>query len=499
MPSNVLLLVLGDPGRSPRMLYHSLSLLNLSHNVTILGYVGTPLIDGLLGVNDVRVEPVYLGWCRFKPFYYGVRLVSLLYQFGKEIMKLEGDVVIVQNPPSFPTLFLGVLCKMRGWEVLIDWHNLGYTMFPEERGWLRWGVRGLEREVGRRFGGFCVSEGMKRFLREEMDVNVEVLHDRPPSHFKPTGLIEKHELFKRLNLSSKFSTNLTSDQTLFTETINGVIKERKGRPRLIMSSTSWTPDEDFSILLKALEEIDGEIGREVLCIVTGKGPEKEYYVNKIKEMDLKEIDIMTVWLEASDYPILVGSADLGVCLHTSTSGIDLPMKVVDMFGGGVPVAAVGFECLDELVVDGKNGRVFKDWNELKGILKELLGKEGEGELERLRKGVGQGLRWEENWDNIALPVINECLEKCKEKKAREEDSISWKEKALMLALGVAITIYQNSYMWGALGFMFWYALEEFLERSRAARAMLLLLMLLVASAGCWMFWSLERASYELRK
>ena len=32
---------------------------------------------------------------------------------------------------------------------------------------------------------------------------------------------------------------------------------------------------------------------------------------------------------------------------------------------------------------------------------------------RLRKGVGQGLRWEENWDNIALPVINECLEKCK--------------------------------------------------------------------------------------
>ena len=57
---------------------------------------------------------------------------------------------------------------------MIDWHNLGYTMFPEERGWLRWGVRGLEREVGRRFGGFCVSEGMKRFLREEMDVNVEV-------------------------------------------------------------------------------------------------------------------------------------------------------------------------------------------------------------------------------------------------------------------------------------------------------------------------------------
>lgn len=77
-----------------------------------------------------------------------------------------------------------------------------------------------------------------------------------------------------------------------------------------------------------------------------------------KQQNWKKISVTALWLEADDYPILLSICDLGVCLHYSSSGLDLPMKVVDMFGAGIPVLAVYFAALPELVKDGQTGYVF---------------------------------------------------------------------------------------------------------------------------------------------
>lgn len=235
---------------------------------------------------------------------------------------------------------------------------------------------------------------------------------------------------------------LSSKQTLFTtETKNNIIL-KSNRPALVVSSTSWTPDENFSILLDAAvmydrrvsaalneddsvdeDKLSSNIKNErqylyprLLFIITGKGPERGKYEEQIKKLKLRRVAFRTMWLSAEDYPLLLGSADLGVCLHTSSSGVDLPMKVVDMFGCGLPVCAVSFSCIKELVKVDQNGLLFSSSSELADEFMMLFKgfPDNCGALKSLRDGaisIGSSSRWSTEWEAHALPLIKEVISK----------------------------------------------------------------------------------------
>ena len=90
------------------------------------------------------------------------------------------------------------------------------------------------------------------------------------------------------------------------------------------------------------------------------------------------------------------------------------MKVVDMFGCEVPVCAINFKCLDELVHHDKNGLIFNDTEELADQIFGLFHNFRSGsnnKLVELRDGVRGGLGWDENWKLYAKPFLTKLLQK----------------------------------------------------------------------------------------
>lgn len=89
--------------------------------------------------------------------------------------------------------------------------------------------------------------------------------------------------------------------------------------------------------------------KHLMLVITGSGERKKIYQELIKEnrYKWKYISVIMKWFKADDYPRMVACADVGICLHYSSSGFDLPMKVVDMFGTGLPAVAARYPTYSE--------------------------------------------------------------------------------------------------------------------------------------------------------
>ncbi|KAG0308699.1 hypothetical protein BGZ98_007170 [Dissophora globulifera] len=448
--SSLCVVVLGDIGRSPRMLLHARSALDAGWRVDVIGYKGSSLPEDLEShpsiqfhfvkelprVSESMPRVLYYMFAPLKAIILAWRL------FYVAMFKVTApEVYIVQNPPSIPTLHvMQTVNWLKQRHLVIDWHNYGSSMIAQ-----RLGENSILTKIVSKYEGLwgykatvhvSVSRAMARELLYKFDKRGKVitLYDRAPENFRQLDVAEIHDFHKDLkleklvqeqSLNRTFLPTISANQTLFTEkSASARSAFRADRPILIVSSTSWTADEDFQMLLDAAKQYDNESkakakGRttefpKLLFVITGKGPLKQHYEEIISKMALENVVFITTWLSAEDYPLLLGSADLGVSLHTSTSGVDLPMKVVDMFGCGLPVCAFNYPALSELVVDKSNGLVFENATELKSQLVQLFrgfplaAPEKQKQLQDMRIVIAktfQTTRWEQNWNWTLLPLL----------------------------------------------------------------------------------------------
>ncbi|RMH21749.1 MAG: hypothetical protein D6696_05135 [Acidobacteria bacterium] len=149
----------------------------------------------------------------------------------------------------------------------------------------------------------------------------------------------------------------------------------------------------------------------LVVVATGRGPQRDAFLARSNALPLRHVALRTLWLEPEDYPLLLGAADLGLCFHRSSSGLDLPMKVADMRGAGLPVCALAYApVVEERLRHGDGVLLFRSGEELGRQLVDLLaGFPGGEALAGLRQAAAATERWHDGWRREARPLFGELL------------------------------------------------------------------------------------------
>lgn len=417
----VAVIVLGDLGRSPRMNYHALSLAKGGLRVQLCGYVESKLSNQVIENEFIEVIAVpeivndgklpFLVYVVYKVIVQHYHLYKLLRQVKNG--SSDGgrlDFMIVQVPPSIPTLgmirFFSLFMSPQT-KVIIDWHNFGYSILALKVGMNHLYVRlykFYEQWFGyRAFVHLTVTVSMGQILRNEFGMNgrrIIPLHDRPASQFTVLDGDQRKAII------TKYKHSIFEDYN----------PEKNNNEKIIVSSTSYTPDENLTKLFEALKLYvvhDASDKPKLRVIITGKGPMYDQTQAEIGQLRQDKqfneyITIYTVWLPSEDYPKILGVADLGVSLHESSSGWDLPMKIVDMFGCGIPCIALGFPALSELVKHESNGLIVNDSNELANCLFKLFTSSSSSSLyNQLKRGAikESKIKWDSEWMEKIGPLF----------------------------------------------------------------------------------------------
>jgi len=360
----------GDLARSPRMLNHARELARAGWRVWAIGLREREFdvppgvwVHELSGSRSGAV-PSSRRWFLVLA---GLRMGRISLALTAALLRRRPEIILVQNPPSFPALAAGwIAALLLRARLLIDWHNYGYTVLGLRLGGGHWFTRFAERYEGwisrRADLHFCVSDGMRADLEQRFGVRAQVLYDRPLDN--PDG-----------------------------------VETPPSAPLVAVCASGWTEDEDMEMLFDALELVDP---RAFELYLTGEGPRRSCLESRIARLRQGGWTIHTGFLSVSDYRALLRRASIGLSLHRSSSGLDLTMKVVDLFGAGVPVCAFDYGAtVGEQIVDGQTGFLFRSAAELAETLTRVAGKPEV--LVPMRRFIRQQWSgtWADEWRRVA--------------------------------------------------------------------------------------------------
>ncbi len=385
-------IVLGDLGRSPRMQYHALALAVNGVDVDLIGEEGSSLPSSLQHPR-IRIHRL-----KARRGLAGVAGATFAL-FAACRRARRPDVIVAQTPPAIPTIMVAwAAARLRGSRLILDWHNLGWTML-EARG-AGWAIVRLARvleHLSSKLGDahLAVSEALAHHLRSTWGLSsVRVLRDRPGEAFGPRNIRD----------------------TMRAAIIRQAGFSEDAQPAIAISPTSWTKDEALDLVFAAADELEARWRDDgpadgLVIVISGSGEGREAFDERLRARSPRRVRIVTTFVVADEYPALVASADAGLSFHRSSSGLDLPMKICDLFGASLPVCAFDYgTTLRELVEPDRNALLFTDSRGLASCLDRLfrswpVPSELYQQMQLSVAAAAAGSRWIDGWQREARETI----------------------------------------------------------------------------------------------
>jgi beta-1,4-mannosyltransferase len=315
---------------------------------------------------------------------------GILWRLAGELRRQRWTAVVTQNPPGFPVLMLLGLAGPRGTRRILDWHNFGDSLLALRRSRRRHaaGLYGwCERRISRMADEhWAVSAALARKL---VGIRAVVVHDRPSQVFRTAaenspGAANGDRAANRLAWWRRVLPHLAPPDA----------------PCWVVAPSSWGPDEDSDAMLRVSETWKRNAGSwgeapRVAIIATGRGPLQADFARAAAALPGGPVSLHTAWVPAAEYPALLACADAGLCLHRSSSGVDLPMKLADFRGAGRKALVMDYgPVLTEVFRAGTDGWTFRTDADLAARLRQLALMTGD----ELAAPATAEDTWEAEWD-----------------------------------------------------------------------------------------------------
>ncbi|MGH9383490.1 MAG: glycosyltransferase [Vicinamibacterales bacterium] len=388
--------VLSDLGRNPRMQRHARAWAMLA-DVDLIGLHGSALEPGIDGTPRLAVHRLRDGRMQARSrasvsrFVVASALRAAAHALSafRALMRLpRPDVILVGNPPAVPALGVcWVVSRLRGARFIIDWQDLSHRRAAAQIGESHRLVRSIarsERRWARRADAHvAASQALADWLRREYGVQAAVVYDRP----------------------MRSSAVAVPSPTVLAEL---------GSP-LAVCPTGWGADEDFDLLLEALERTDRSLSKgappaKLTVVLTGTGELRGAFETRLARRQFAHVAVRVLEVDSH---AAIAIADIGICLHQSASGLDLPMVLSDLRGANVPACVYDYApVLTEVLTNGREGVRFGEPGELMTLLvaaatRDSSSSSSENPLARSRAWLASNPpeTWEDTWPTAMAAVI----------------------------------------------------------------------------------------------